>query len=107
MRFYRDVQFSKLQEDNAPPANKPVPMRPQGEQVTEESEGLADLKTVAQRLRISTRYVQQLVKRKIIPVIRLGRRCTRFDLPNVLVAIKKYEIHEVGRHTHRHSPRVS
>ena|SRR5947207_2407703 len=59
--------------------------------------GLITLDEVANNLRVSRRYVQSLVRRKVIPVIRLGRRCTRFDLARVHTAIKRFEIIEMGR----------
>jgi hypothetical protein len=58
---------------------------------------LINLDGVAKHLRVSRRYVQSLVRRKIIPVIRLGKRCTRFDLVRVRAAIQRYEIEEFGR----------
>ncbi len=81
--------------DSQPPMNKPVPMRPKADPILDASERLADLKMVARRLGVSPRYVQTLVRRKVIPVIRLGRRCTRFDLDSVITAVKKFEVHEV------------
>ena len=59
--------------------------------------GLITLDEVASNLKVSKRYVQTLVRRKVIPVIRLGRRCTRFDLNRVHTAIKRFEIIEMGR----------
>ena len=82
--------------DTQPPTNRPVPMRPKADPVLDESERLADLKMVARRLGVSPRYVQTLVRRKVIPVIRLGRRCTRFDPDSVLAAVRKFEIQELG-----------
>ena len=35
----------------------------------------------------STRLIDQLVRKKIIPVIRLGHRSLRFELPKVIAAI--------------------
>ena len=72
-------------------------MRPKNTPALDESERLADLKMVARRLGVSTRYVQKPVRRRVIPVIRLGRRCTRFDLEAVLTAVRKFEIQEQGR----------
>ena len=97
MRFYKDFINQQQPLDNEPPTNKPVPMRPKNQPLPDESERLANLRMVAQRLGVSTRYVQQLVRKRAIPVIRLGRRCTRFDLPTVLTAVKKFEIREMGR----------
>ena len=57
--------------------------------------GLTTLDEVAQNLRVSRRYVQSLVRRKIIPVIRIGKRCTRFDMVRVRSAIQRFEIEEM------------
>lgn len=56
---------------------------------------LATLDAVAQTLGVSKRFVQKLVQRKAIPVIRLSGRCTRFDLNRVLAAVKRFEIQEM------------
>jgi excisionase family DNA binding protein len=93
MRFSKELKFNL--PDSAPPTNKPVPMRPKVDPILDGSERLADLKMVARRLGVSPRYVQTLVRRKAIPVIRLGRRCTRFDLDAVLNAVRKFEITEI------------
>jgi excisionase family DNA binding protein len=97
MRFSKEFKPTDTHHDAAPPANKPVPMRPKNTPILDESERLADLKMVARRLGVSPRYVQTLVRRGLIPVIRLGRRCTRFDLEAVLTAVRKLEIQEQGR----------
>jgi excisionase family DNA binding protein len=60
------------------------------------SNQLATLDTVAQTLGVSKRYVQKLVQRKAIPVIRLGKRCPRFDLNRVLAAVKRFEVDEIN-----------
>ena len=82
-------------DDIQPPANKPVPMRPKDAALPDDSDQLADLSGVAKKLGVSKRFVQALVRRRVIPVIRLGRRCTRFDLDRVMHAVRKFEIHEV------------
>jgi excisionase family DNA binding protein len=102
MRFSKEFKATQpspdtVLPDTAPPTNKPVPMRPKTEPILDEGERLADLKMVARRLGVSPRFVQTLVRRKAIPVIRLGRRCTRFDLDQVLTAVRKYEVQERGR----------
>lgn len=76
-----------------PPLSPAVPERKAGSR----DENLIDLHGVARALGVSKRFVQSLVARKAIPVIRLGRRCVRFDLTAVLAAVKKFEIHELGR----------
>jgi excisionase family DNA binding protein len=93
MRFSQ--QLNPADGDAQPPVNKPVPMRPRDAALLDDRVHLADLSGVAKKLGVSKRYVQTLVRRKVIPVIRLGRRCTRFDLDSVMSAVKKFEIHEV------------
>jgi len=56
---------------------------------------LVTLTVVAQTLGVSKRYVQKLVQRKAIPVIRLGKRCPRFDLNRVLAAVKRFQVEEM------------
>ena len=56
---------------------------------------LVTLDVVAQTLGVSKRYVQKLVQRKAIPVIRLGKRCPRFDLNRVLAAVRRFEVEEM------------
>ena len=97
MRFSKEVKLTLPEAEITPPPNRPVPMRPKVEPILDASERLADLKMVARRLGVSPRYVQTLVRRKVIPVIRLGRRCTRFDLEAVLIAVRKFEVQEQGR----------
>ncbi|HEY7338929.1 MAG TPA: helix-turn-helix domain-containing protein [Bryobacteraceae bacterium] len=92
MKFFKPV--NQL-DDSRPPITKPVPMRPKQSVTLDESEQLTDLKGVAKRLGVSKRFVQSLVKSKAIPVIRLGRRCVRFDPDAVLVAVKRFEVKEV------------
>ena len=53
------------------------------------SEGLAVVEEVAAMLRISRTEVYMLARRRIIPCIRLSRKRIRFDLEDVLEAIKK------------------
>src|SRR5436190_13780025 len=94
MRFQKEFK----QTDTQPPAGQPIPMRPKEQKPqVDETERLADLKIVARRLGVSTRYVQQLTRRKVIPVIKLGRRCTRYDLDAVLKAVRRFEVEEIGR----------
>ena len=91
MRFIKEINST---DDSQPPISKPVPMRPV-QSLPDDRDHLADLSRVAKRLGVSKRYVQTLVRRKVIPVIRLGRRCTRFDLDSVMHAVRKFEISEV------------
>lgn len=93
MKFFKEL--SPVENDSQPPVNRPVPMRTKDKALPDDNNQLADLDAVARKLRISKRHVQTLVRRKAIPVIRLGRRCTRFDLDSVMSAVKKFEITEV------------
>jgi excisionase family DNA binding protein len=93
MKFFKEL--NQADNDAQPTPNKPVPMRPRDKALPDDSNHLADLSGVAKKLGVSKRYVQTLVRRKAIPVIRLGRRCTRFDLDSVMNAVKKFEVHEV------------
>jgi len=81
-------------DDAQPPISKPVPMIAKS-RLPDDSDHLADLQYVARKLGVSKRYVQTLIRRRVIPVIRLGRRCIRFDLDRVMHAIKRFQIDEV------------
>jgi excisionase family DNA binding protein len=85
-------QLNDHSADSQPPVSQPVPMRPKRIAAPDEGSQLADLSGVARRLGVSKRYVQVLVRRRVIPVIKLGRRCTRFDLDDVLTAVRKFEV---------------
>jgi hypothetical protein len=43
----------------------------------------------------STRSVEEMVKRRKIPVIRMGHRTVRFSLPKVLAALEKLTVRAV------------
>src|SRR5205085_7604236 len=88
MRFVQEAKASTVTQTNHAISTSP----PEHAQ-----DGLTDIDGVARSLGVSKRYVHTLIQRKVIPVIRLGRRCTRFDLNRVLAAIKKFEVIEVGR----------
>lgn len=45
----------------------------------------------------STRMVDELVRRRKIPVIRLGYRTLRFDLAKVILAVERLELKAVGQ----------
>ncbi|HEY6340096.1 MAG TPA: helix-turn-helix domain-containing protein [Bryobacteraceae bacterium] len=73
--------FKNLNHDDAqPPVTQPVPMKPKQTMKVDDSEQLTDLVGVARKLGVSKRFVQDLVKAKAIPVIRLGRPCVRSRL---------------------------
>jgi hypothetical protein len=45
----------------------------------------------------STRMVDELVRRRKIPVLRLGYRTLRFDLAKVQAALEKLELKAIGQ----------
>jgi hypothetical protein len=52
---------------------------------------------LARRLGLpSARGVEELVRRKSIPVIRLGHRTVRFDWEKIQTAISRLTVHEVN-----------
>ena len=93
MRIFKEL--NPTENDSQPPVTKPVPMQSNKQALPDDRDHLTDLDGVAKKLGVSKRYVQTLVRRKVIPVIRLGRRCTRFDLDGVMRAVKKFQIDEV------------
>jgi hypothetical protein len=52
---------------------------------------------LARAINVSPRSVDNLVARRMIPCVRISRRCVRFDLRDVLAALKRFEIREAGR----------
>ncbi|HLJ91401.1 MAG TPA: helix-turn-helix domain-containing protein [Candidatus Angelobacter sp.] len=96
MRFHKEFNSNPFSDDQLP-IHKPVPMQPKDRAVPDDSDTFANIRTVARLLNISPRHVQRLAQRKVIPVIRLGRRCTRFDIEAVIAAVRKYQLNERGR----------
>jgi len=45
----------------------------------------------------STRMVDELVRKRKIPCLRLGHRTVRFNLSKVLAALAKFELKAVGQ----------
>ncbi len=50
---------------------------------------------LAARLAMSARGVAEMTRKRMIPVIRLGRKCVRYDFAKVKAAIDRFEIKEV------------
>jgi hypothetical protein len=67
------------------------------EQVSIDTDGLLTKDDLARRLKLKRRGVECLVARRLIPVIRISRRCVRFSWEAVREALAKFEIREVGR----------
>jgi DNA-binding XRE family transcriptional regulator len=62
-----------------------------------EDPALLTRKQLAKKISLSTRSVDSLQKRKVIPVIRLSPRCCRFSLEAVLRALGRFEVKEATR----------
>jgi hypothetical protein len=60
-------------------------------------DGLVIKRVVAQAASASTRSVENWIREKKIPVVRISKRCVRFHLPSVLAALRKLEVKEAGR----------
>jgi hypothetical protein len=69
----------------------------QNERANADGEGLLTKDGLAKRLKLKRRGVECLVARRLIPVIRISRRCVRFSWQAVKDALARYEIKEVGR----------
>ena len=59
------------------------------------SERLLKRHELAARLAMSSRGIAELTRKRMIPVIRLGRKCVRYDFAKVKAAIDRFEIKEV------------
>ena len=57
---------------------------------------LLTIEELAKELRMSYRGIQDMTANRTIPVIRIGRRFTRYSLPRVLDALARFEVKEVG-----------
>ena len=67
-------------------------------QVSGTADGISELVTkriVAKAASVSCRTIDNWMRDKRIPVIRLSPRCVRFHLPRVLAALSRFEIREI------------
>ena len=60
-------------------------------------DGLVNKRAVSLAISMSTRGVDNLVRERKIPIVRITKRCVRFHLPSVLAALRRYEVIEAGR----------
>lgn len=60
-------------------------------------QGYLRRKEAAEFLGISERHLATLVRRRIVPCIRLGHRCVLFEPEKIRRALLKYEEVEIGR----------
>lgn len=61
------------------------------------SAGILTKKELARELRVSVRTIENQMKQRIIPFLRITKRSVRFYLPRVLTALQKREVREAGR----------
>ena len=59
------------------------------------SAALLTKKQLALKLNLSTRSVDNLQRKKLVPVCRISPRCVRYSLPAVLAALDRLTIREV------------
>jgi hypothetical protein len=59
-------------------------------------QGLVNKPTIARLLSVSPRTVDNFIREKKIPAIRISARCIRFHVPSVLAAVRKFEVREAG-----------
>ena len=52
-------------------------------------------KQLALKLNLSTRSVDNLQRKKLVPVCRISPRCVRYSLPAVLAALDRLTVREV------------
>lgn len=57
--------------------------------------GLITKRELASLVRMSTRGIELLVRRRAIPAVKIGRRCIRFDPAAVLRALDRLTVREV------------
>ena len=52
-------------------------------------------KQLAKKLGLSTRSIDNLQKRRALPVIKLTARCCRYSLPACLAALQRFEVEAI------------
>jgi excisionase family DNA binding protein len=62
----------------------------------ENSLGLLDKRTLARELSVSPRTVDNLMARRAIPFVKIGR-LVRFDVQKVKVALARFEVRALGQ----------
>ncbi|HEV3098861.1 MAG TPA: hypothetical protein VGY75_04025 [Candidatus Udaeobacter sp.] len=62
---------------------------------TANDSGLVKKPVVARAASTSVRTIDNLVRLRKIPIVRISKRCVRFHLPSVLAALRKFEVKAV------------
>ncbi|MEI6493099.1 MAG: hypothetical protein WCO94_11170 [Verrucomicrobiota bacterium] len=57
--------------------------------------GLVTKRVVAKAVSVSLRCIDNWMREKRIPFIRLSPRCVRFHLPSVLAALRRFEVQAI------------
>ena len=60
------------------------------------NEDLLTIEEVAKRLALKRRGVEKLVARRVIPALKISRRCLRFRWSEVEAAINRYRQKEIS-----------
>jgi hypothetical protein len=63
---------------------------------TADEAGLVKKSVVARAASTSVRTIDNLVRQRKIPIVRISKRCVRFHLPSVLAALRKFEVKAAG-----------
>jgi hypothetical protein len=66
------------------------------EQLADYDNYLLTKQQLGEKLGLTPRGIEQMMRRRQIPVVRISRRCVRFSLPRVLKSLAKFELKEVG-----------
>lgn len=62
---------------------------------TDAVRGLLRRREIASKCGVSPRTIDDWQKKGVIPFLRLGKRCIRFDLSRVLKALDRFTVQEV------------
>ena len=64
--------------------------------MAKEIEPLITIGEVAANLKLTRRGVEGMVARRLIPAVKLSRRCLRFQWSEVETAINRYRVKEIS-----------
>jgi hypothetical protein len=71
--------------------------RKENDSPSHDEPGLVNKRVVARATSASLRSVDNWIRERKIPVVRISKRCVRFHLPSVLSALRKFEVREAGQ----------
>jgi hypothetical protein len=70
---------------------------PATETAADDSEGLVPKPVIARAASVSSRTIDNWVRERKIPAVKISARCIRFSVPAVLRALQRFEIKEATR----------